>query len=218
MGIKRIGALIFAVLLEFCVLFGMVQFQQNILMSLPLAVRAVLMIVLQWTLLIVPIIFMHLSKITLSDIGFLKTNLHIQVLTGIVLGIAMSFVFTIIPILSGYKDMVGSRSYTQVWQFCYEFVYMILGVALVEEFFFRGFIFKLLLDIKNSRWFAITLSSLIFGISHIFIGNFIQLFSTTLLGIFFCLCREKIRHCSILSLIIAHGIHNALITLFVSIL
>lgn len=218
MGIKRIGALIFAVLLEFCVLFGMVQFQQNILMSLPLAVRAVLMIVLQWTLLIVPIIFMHLSKITLSDIGFLKTNLHIQVLTGIVLGIAMSFVFTIVPILSGYKDMVGSRSYTQVWQFCYEFVYMILGVALVEEFFFRGFIFKLLLDIKNSRWFAITLSSLIFGISHIFIGNFIQLFSTTLLGIFFCLCREKIRHCSILSLIIAHGIHNALITLFVSIL
>ncbi len=218
MGIKRIGALIFAVLLEFCVLFGMVQFQQNILMSLPLAVRAVLMIVLQWTLLIVPVIFMHLSKITLSDIGFSKANLHIQVLTGVILGIAMSFVFTIVPILSGYKDMVGSRSYTQVWQFCYEFVYMILGVALVEEFFFRGFIFKLLLDIKNSKWFAITLSSLIFGISHIFIGNFIQLFSTTLLGIFFCLCREKIRHCSILSLIIAHGIHNALITLFVSIL
>lgn len=215
---KNIFILAVAVLLEFCVLLGILWFQQNILMIFPLAVRAILTIVVQWVLLIVPIIFIQTSKEKLSDFGFSKKNIGKQIFTGILIAIMMSLVFTVLPILAGFKEMVGSTTYTQTWQYCYQFVYMILGVALVEEFFYRGFLFKRLMDIKSSKWFAIIVSSVIFGVSHIFNGNIIQVIATSILGVFFCVCRDKIKKCSTLSLIIAHGMHNALITLFVAIL
>lgn len=45
---------------------------------------------------------------------------------------------------------------------------MILGVALAEEFVYRGYVFQKLLEIKDSRWFAIIISSITFGLGHIF--------------------------------------------------
>lgn len=215
---KNIFKIIIAVLLEFGVLFAIVLFQQNILMSFSLLIRAVLMIVVQWTLLIVPIIFMWKNGDKLIDIGFSKNNIAVQIFTGAMIGITMSLIFTVLPILAGLKDMVGSTTYTQAWQFCYQFVYMILGVALVEELFYRGFLFKKLLDVNGSKWFSIIISSVIFGLSHILSGNILQVFTTSLLGIFFCLCRDKLKNCTTLSLVIAHGMHNALITLFVAVL
>lgn len=214
----KIFQLTIAVFLQFCVLLAIVLFQQKIMMSFPKAVRAVLMIVIQWMLLIVPLVFMHKSNEKLGDIGFSKSNIGAQVLTGVLIAFAMSLVFTVLPILAGLRDMVGSSSYTQVWQFFYQFAYMILAVALVEEIFFRGFVFKRLMDIKPSKWFVIIASSIIFGVSHILGGNIIQVISTSILGVFFCICRDKLKNCSTLSLIIAHGTHNALITLFVAIL
>jgi hypothetical protein len=121
-------------------------------------------------------------------------------------------------ILLGFKDMTGSTTYTKAWQFTYQFVYDIIGVALTEEFIFRGYIFKKLLEIRNSRRFAILISSLLFGLFHIFNGNLIQVFMTAFLGFLFCMLREKIKGCTLLSLIIAHGIYDALIVLWVSIL
>lgn len=216
--IKKAGTLTLVILLEFIAMFGIIKFQNSIFVSLSLPVRAVLIVVMQWLLLIVPIIFMKQYKISLSDIGFSKSKIGVQVITGLTIGIAMSLVFTVLPILTGYKDMIGSTSYTHVWQFCHQFVYMIFGVALVEEVFYRGFLFERLINLSYSKWLAIIVSSVIFGLSHIFVGNIIQVVATTLLGIFFCICRDKVKNCTTLSLIIAHGMHNALITLFVAIL
>lgn len=95
---------------------------------------------------------------------------------------------------------------------------MILGVALAEEFVYRSYIFQKLLKIKDSRWFAIIISSIIFGLGHIFQGNSLQVIMTSLLGILFCVFREKIKNCTLLSLVILHGMHNALIILWVAIL
>ncbi|MFU0832537.1 MAG: CPBP family intramembrane metalloprotease [Oscillospiraceae bacterium] len=216
--IKQTSMLVLAILLEFAVLFGIVLFQKSSFVSLPVADRAVLMIVLQWLLLIVPFVFMKLYKISLSEIGFSKFKLVSQVLIGSILGISMSLIFTVFPIIVGFKDMVGSTSYSQTWQFCYQFIYMIFGVALVEEIFYRGFLFERVLNISKSKWTAIIISSCVFGLSHIFNGSIIQAFTTSLLGVMFCICRDKIKSCTTLSLIIMHGINNALITLFVAIL
>lgn len=215
---KNMIQILIAILLEFTILVGIVMFQQTIMMAFPLPVRAVLMIVIQWTLLIVPVLFMLKNKENLSHIGFSKRNILGQVIIGILVAIIMSSILTILPILVGLKDMVGSTTYTKAWQFAYQFLYMILGVAFVEEIFYRGFLFKRLLDINGSKWFAIIISSIIFGLSHIMNGNIIQVIATSLLGVVFCLCREKIKHCTTLSLILIHGIHNACITLFVAIL
>lgn len=205
-------------MLEFCVLFGIVLFQQHILMSLPLVARAILMIVLQWLLLIVPVIFMRKSGTKLKDLGFSSDKIGTQILVGVLIAAGMTLIFTVLPVLAGFKDMVGSNSYTKAWQFCYEFVFMILGTALAEEFFYRGFLVQKLMDVKSSKWFAITISSAVFGVSHIFTGNIIQVITTFLLGMIFCICRDRIKHCSTLSIIIAHGMYNAQIALCVAFL
>ena len=167
---------------------------------------------------LVPIPLMILSKEKAIDTGFLKHKVPLQVLIGLTLGVSMCLIFTVVPILLGYKDMVSSTRYTEAWQFVYQFSYSIFGVALVEEIFFRGYIFLKLLDIKNSKWFAVIVSSIIFGLFHIFQGNIIQVFVTMALGVIFCLFREKIRNCSLLSLIIAHGVYDGLIVLCVSLM
>jgi membrane protease YdiL (CAAX protease family) len=194
------------------------MFNQYLLMTFPLAIRAVLMIVMQWLLLIIPVTFTIKSGETLSDIGFTKEKSPSQILIGIVLSAIMSLVLTVIPILLGFKELIGSASYTKAWQFAYDFAYKTLGIALVEEIIFRGYIFKKLIDLKNSKWFAIIVSSVLFGLFHIFKGNIIQVVMTTLIGILLCLFREKIKNCSLLSLIIAHGFYDALIILWVAIL
>ncbi|MGI5898368.1 MAG: CPBP family intramembrane glutamic endopeptidase [Christensenellales bacterium] len=215
---KEILTLLAALALQFLVMMGIVAFQNDAMMPLPLLARAVLMIAVQWCLLIVPVVFMGAKKESLADYGFSSKSVLKQIAVGVKIACAMSLVLTALPILLGLGHMVGSTNYTRPWQFAYQFVYMTAGVALAEEFFYRGFLFKRLLDIKNTRWFAIILSSLIFGMSHIFSGGIFQVIGTSFIGLVFCLCREKIKGCTTLSLIFAHGLHNSLITLLVFIL
>lgn len=210
--------LIIAVIGVFAAVFGVSMFNQHLLMSFSLPIRMILMIVLQWVLFIVPGIFMIVNKETLADIGFRKEKVLQQIGIGVLLALAMSFVLTLAPILLGFKDLVGNTAYTETWKFVYQFVYAILGVALAEELIFRGYIFNKLLKIKNSKWFAIIISSALFGLFHIFNEDVLQVIVTALLGFLFCIFREKIKGCTLLSLIIAHGLYDAMIVLWVSIL
>jgi membrane protease YdiL (CAAX protease family) len=114
--------------------------------------------------------------------------------------------------------MIGDTALTQTWQFVYEFIYTVFGVALAEELIFRGYLFTKLLEIKNSRWFAIILSSVLFGLFHIFSGNIIQVLMTAVLGFIYCIFREKAKGATLVSLIIAHGLYDAMIVLWVSVL
>lgn len=207
---------IIAVCGVFAVLFVLRMFNQYLLMRFSLVTRMVLMIVTQWLLFLVPGILMLVQKVRLSDIGFTKEKIPKQILIGILLALMMSAVFTMLPILLGFKEMVGSTSYTQAWQFAYEFFYRILGVALAEELVFRGYLFYKLLEIKNSRWFAIIISSALFGLFHIFSGNLIQVFLTAIIGFIYCIFREKFKGCTLLSLIITHGLYDAMIVLWVA--
>jgi membrane protease YdiL (CAAX protease family) len=192
------------------------MFNQYLLTGFPLIARMVLVIITQWLLFLVPGILMLVQKVRLSDIGFTKENIPKQILIGILLALMMSAVFTMLPIGLGLREMVGSTSYTQAWQFAYEFFYRILGVALAEELVFRGYLFYKLLEIKNSRWFAMIVSSALFGLFHIFNGNLIQAFMTAIIGFLYCIFREKLRGCTLLSLIINHGVYDAMIVLWVA--
>lgn len=81
---------------------------------------------MQWLLLIVPVAFMKLFNMKLSDIGFTKQKIATQIF---------------------------------------------IGVAFVEEIFYRGFLFERVLNISQSKWAAIIISSCVFGLSHIVNGN-----------------------------------------------
>jgi membrane protease YdiL (CAAX protease family) len=210
--------LIIAICGAFVAVFGLWMFNQHLLMSFSLPIRMILMIITQWLLFLVPGILMIVNKESLGDIGFRKEKILLQIGIGVLLAFAMSLVLTVFPIMLGLKEMVGNTTYTQTWKFVYQFIYAIFGVALAEELIFRGYIFNKLLKIKNSKWFAIIISSLLFGLFHIFNENIIQVFMTAFLGFLFCIFREKIKGCTLLSLIIAHGVYDAMIVLWVSIL
>ncbi len=210
--------LVIAVCGVFVAVFGLSMFNQHLLMSFPLPLRMVLMIVTQGLLFLVPGILMIVNRENLNDIGLRKEKILQQIGIGVLLALSMSLVLTILPIMLGFKNMVGNTIYTQTYQFVYQFIYAILGVALAEELVFRGYILHKLLAIKNSKWFAIIISSLLFGLFHIFNGNIIQIFMTAFIGFLYCIFKEKIKGCTLLSLIIAHGVYDAMIVLWVSIL
>lgn len=208
--------IIIAICGVFIVVFGLRMFNQYLLFGFSLVCRMILMVVTQWTLFLVPGMLMLTENEKLSGIGFSKERIPNQILMGILLALPMSAILTVLPILLGFKDMVGSASYTHAWQFAFEFVYTIMGVAIAEELVFRGYLFYKLLEIKNSRWFAIIVSSVLFGLFHIFSGNPVQVIMTAVIGFIYCIYREKVRDCTLLSLIIAHGLYDGMIALWVS--
>ena len=200
-------------------LFGVVSFNQFVLMSLPLALRMISTIFVYWLIALVPIIIIFVNKDKLAEYGFSKERVTFQIIVGVIIGIAMSLTLTLIPHLLGFGEYVDSgKRYEYLWQFIYEFFYCIFAVGFVEEFVFRGFIYQKIKSISQKDMIAIIGSSVLFGAFHLFSGNIIQMVMTACLGVFFCFCRLKIKNCSTLSLIIAHGIYDALITVFASIL
>lgn len=199
--------------------YGVVAFNRFVRLSLPLVLRMVSMPIVYWLIALIPIIVMFVNKDKLVEYGFCKYKIQSQIIVGIFIGIAMSVVLTLIPHLFGFGEFVDSGSrYKYLWQFIYEFLYCIFAVGFVEEFVFRGFVYKKIKFISQKDMIAIIGSSVFFGAFHLFSGNIIQMLMTTCIGVFFCFCRLKIKNCSTLSLIIGHGVYDALITVWASIL
>jgi membrane protease YdiL (CAAX protease family) len=200
-------------------LYGVVCFNQYILMTLPLWARMITMPIAYWLPALIPLIILRITRMKPAILGFSKADLPHQVLVGILLGIVMSLVFTLTPHLIGLGSFVDNgRRYKMLWQFVYEFGYCILAVGAVEELLFRGFFYHKLHQLVSSEAAAILISSLLFGLFHIFSGNILQIIMTALVGIFWCLCRKKIKFCTTLSLILAHGIYDGMISLWASLL
>lgn len=194
-------------------------FNRNILMLLPLPARMITMVITYWLIALVPIILMLANKEKLSEYGLTSVKFGKQIIVGVLIGAAMSLVLTVVPHLLGFGEYVSSgKNYTRPWQFIYEFIYCIFAVSFAEEFVFRGFIYKKILDIGGKETAAVIVSSVLFGFFHIFGGSIVQVIMTAFIGAFFCLCRAKIKGCTIVSLIIAHGIYDALITVWAAVL
>ncbi len=198
-------------------LYGVAAFNQFVLMLLPLVLRMVSMILIYWLIALIPIIVMQVNKDTLADYGFSKDKKIFQIIAGILIGVAMSFILTLIPHLLGFGEYVDSgKRYEYLWQFIYEFFYCIFAVGFVEEFVFRGFVYEKIKSISQKDMIAIIGSSVLFGVFHLFSGNIVQMIMTACIGAFFCFCRLKVKNCSTLSLIIGHGVYDALITVWAS--
>ena len=198
-------------------LYGVVSFNRFVLMSLPLGARMISMPAIYWLIAVIPIIVMFVSKDKFVDYGFSKSKIFSQILVGVVLGTAMSLILTLVPHLFGFGAYVdNSKRYQYLWQFVYEFFYCIFAIGLVEEFVFRGFIYDKIKKTTQKEVIAIIGSSVLFGVFHLFSGNLIQMVMTACIGVILCFCRLSIKNCSTLSLIIAHGIYDALITVWAS--
>lgn len=194
--------------------YGVILFNRYVLMSLPLVLRMAAMIVTYWFAALVPVIIMAVNKDDLTDY-WNADKIGYQILIGVMIGIVMSLVLTLAPHLAGFGEYVDNgKRYIYLWQFVYEFFYCILAVGLVEELIFRGFVYNKIKNICCNEIAAVVGSSVLFGAFHIFGGNIGQIIVTAFIGALFCVCRIKIKGCTLLSLIIAHGIYDALITVW----
>ena len=214
---KELISLIIGYAGVFLSLLGVNVFHRFVLMSLPLGLRMAAMIVMYWLFALVPVIVMLVCKDKFADYWSNHRDGH-QILAGILIGAAMSLVLTLVPHLVGFGVYVqNGKRYIHLWQFAYEFLYCIAAVGLVEEFIFRGFIYNKIKKISGNDIAAVIGSSVLFGLFHILSGNIVQMIMTAFLGVLWCLCRLKIKNCTLLSLIIAHGIYDALITVWASV-
>ena len=215
---KELVPLIIGFAGSFLGLYGVISFNRFVLMSLPLGLRMVCMIVTYWLTALVPVIVMIVCKDKFADY-WNNDRIGYQILTGVLIGTVMSIILTLIPHLAGFGAYVDSgKRYIYLWQFAYEFLYCITAVGFAEEFIFRGFIYNKIKKISGNDIAAFIGSSVLFGIFHLFGGSIVQMIMTAFIGAFFCLCKLKIKNCSLLSLIIAHGIYDALITVWASVL
>lgn len=194
-------------------------FNMYVMMSIPLVPRMAVIIAVYWVIALAAIIITLIRKEPAKKYGFFKDKMLIQIGIGVAIAIAMSVVFTLIPHLAGFGQFfdTGNR-YEYLWQYIFEFTYCILSVGFVEEFVFRGFIFGKLQKICRNNVLPVVISSALFGLFHIFNGSIFQMLMTAGIGALFCLCRLKIKNCSTLSLIIAHGVYDALITVWANVL
>lgn len=203
--------LIISVIWVFLATAALLLFNQYLLMSLPLGLRMVLSFVTYWCVAAVPLIFALRGRYH----PFQAEKLWLQLLWGLVLGAGVSVVFTLMPRFLGLGHLVGSgNGYRKLWQFVYELLYQVAAVALVEEFLFRGFLYHRLRLLLRREWAAVLVSSVLFGLLHFGGGDPVHMASTAVLGILFCLFRNKLRHCTLLSLVLAHGLYNWLISLW----
>lgn len=199
--------------------YGVVAFNRFVLGSLPLGGRMIGAIAVYWLIAAVPLLLLLLQRETLSDYGFCGDRIGRQILTGIILGFAMSLVLTLLPHLLGFGAYVDSgKRYRFVWQFAYEFVFCIFAVGFAEKLVFRGILYGKLRAICPGEGLAVLVSSVLFGAFHLFGGDPVQMIVTGCIGALLCFCRMKIRNCSVVSLAIAHGIYDALITVWASLL
>lgn len=193
---------------------GVNLFYQN-MMLLSRPVRAVAMIAVYWLIAASPIVVMRVCGDRLSDYGFAKQKVGLQLCMGVAVGLGLSALLTLLPHLVGLGAYVDSgKRYTQAWQFAYEFVQCTLAVGLVEEFVFRGFAYQKLELVFQKEWVAVLGSSLLFGLSHFWSGSLLQMGMTAGIGVLLCLCRKKLPHCTTLSLAVAHGVYDAMITVW----
>ena len=137
-----------------------------------------------------------------------KRRLWLQILIGVGIAAVLCFLMGIVPILCG-TSLIGSHAEMSATQIVLSAIQDILFVGVGEEILFRGYIqnqFEIWL--KKCKWFAPLIAAAIFGLWHIINGNLIQVLFTTLIGCVFGYSKYFIKDCSLLSVILAHGLYD----------
>jgi len=172
---------------------------------------------LVWIVIFIPsIVLMRRNKETLSGIGFRKQGMLWQILIGVAWGFVSLLLF-IIPSFFGLVDIdYSALRNMDFWWILQVLVHGLLFVALVEEVIFRGHLYNAIKGKSGNIWPATLVTSVLFGLIHlpsaIFFSAYIEavyIIGAMIFGAVCCLMREKMKHCSMLSLIIAHAVHNS---------
>ena len=137
-----------------------------------------------------------------------KNRLWLQILIGVAFAAVLCFLMGIVPILCG-TSIIGSHTEPSAGFLAISAVQDILFVGVCEEIVFRGYVqnqFEIWL--KKCKWLAPLIAAILFGLWHIINGSLIQMLFTTLIGCVFGYSKYFIKDCTLLTVIIAHGLYD----------
>lgn len=137
-----------------------------------------------------------------------KNKLWLQITIGVGIASILCFLIGIVPILCG-TSFIGSHADMSVGRILLVALQDILFVGVGEEIVFRGYIQnQFTIWIKKGKFFAPLIAAAIFGLWHLINGNIVQMLFTTVIGCVFGYAKYFIKDCSLLSVIIAHGLYD----------
>lgn len=206
---KKVLSLLLILILVFVIRFGISLINTHVLNKISLTVRPLLQFLCCLVLLPLPIVSMRKRKETFKDLGLEKDKILIQIISGVTISIIMSLVLIVVPAFFS-NGRSASNSNVSILYYMFSFIYSVFGVALTEEFIFRGFLYNRLQTLFGSLPLTIVVTSILCGLFHFLSGNVYQAIISAIIGAFFCFCKEGIRSCSLLSLVVAHGIYEFL--------
>ena len=165
---------------------------------------------------ILPIfIILKYRKQSLKSIGFNKVKILKQISIGIILYIPLYLLLLILNWVQGINFNLDSMS---IWNF----LYMLIEIALVEEIIFRGFLQQRLKGLIKNKYVNLLVVAFVFGSIHIpfilaqsnltFFQVFISVIPKMIMHIYF-VGIYKAGNNSVLSATIAHGVNNFIATL-----
>ncbi|MDR1706032.1 MAG: CPBP family intramembrane metalloprotease [Clostridiales bacterium] len=182
-----------------------------------IAPRIALIIAAWWIALVPVLLLMRWDKTKFFELGFTASNLFTQIALGVFAGIVLSV------LMAGVSYALGIpvRGSLSLSRFLSESLLNLVTVGLVEETVFRGYIYKKLFDYSNKRLFTVIVSSVLFGLFHFVnmpyqgvIITLIQVGTTTVIGLVFCLLRVIKKTFNMISLIVLHSVYNEALVFF----
>lgn len=171
-----------------------------------LAVRPLFYVLLT----IIPFIAGKITDNHLGPLIFKKEDILKQLAAGLYVFSISAMVLTAVSLMVGdYKYFLIGPKQTDILLIIYNIFFYILFVGTGEEILFRGYFMQRIEAVSGSKKISVVISAVIFGLWHFPGGNnFIQVFITACLGAFYGISLYKVKDCSVLSLIIAHGLYN----------
>lgn len=159
---------------------------------------------------IIPFIAGKITDNRLGPLIFKKEDILKQIVAGLYVFSISAMILTAVSLMVGdYKYYLIGPKQTDIILIIYNIFFYILFVGMGEEILFRGYFMQRIEAVSGSKKIAVVVSALIFGLWHFPGGNnFIQVFITAGLGAFYGISLYKVKYCSVLSLIIAHGLYN----------
>lgn len=129
---------------------------------------------------------------------------------GAAIAIILSLAIAVVPALCGFS-LVGQHSDFSWFRIVYHFLFYFLVVGPVEELIFRVYVQDTLTSFFIKRkYLGVILAALLFGLSHLINGSFVQVLFTFGIGLVFGTCRYKIRDCKYPGLAVGHGLYDFL--------
>jgi membrane protease YdiL (CAAX protease family) len=150
-----------------------------------------------------------IEKKPVAGLGFQKDNVFKQIIIGLSIAAALALIIGVFPILIG-SNLAGNKP-SSASGAVVSIVLDIVFIGTFEELIFRGFIQTRLKELIKYKWACVLIAAALFGLWHIINGAWFQVLFTFAIGCVFGFCREYLKNCSLLSVIIAHGVYDALL-------